>query len=72
MPLKWQVKFVELLDELDKQMDWRPDNKDYYVQMRGDNGRFYSVADFDPFADYERGRRVIPNRKGKIIKDFME
>ncbi len=71
MPLDWQVKFVELLDELDEQMDWRPNDATYWVLLRGWDGRFKNLKDNDPFMDYERGRRVVPNKYGKIIKDFM-
>ena len=72
MPLDWQVGFTKLLDELDKQMDWRPNNADYWVQLRGNRGMFLNLRDNDPFMDYERGRRIIPNKEGKIIKDFID
>lgn len=71
MPLDWQVGFVKLLEELDKQMDWKPNEGQYWVQLRDSNGRYLRLRDYDPFMDYERGRRIIPNIKGKVIKDFV-
>ena len=72
MPRKWQEKFTELLYQLDAEMDWRPKDGQYWVQLRDDKGRYLKLSAYDPFMDYERGRRVIKNRKGKIIKNFTD
>lgn len=58
MPLEWQRRFVECLQELDDTMDWRPSEGRYWVQLRDGDGK--RVA--DPLADYERGRRRIERR----------
>lgn len=53
MPDEWQAKFVVLLDELDSEIEWRPDEGCYWVALRDEKGRFID----DPAEDYERGRR---------------
>lgn len=48
MPMRWQVAFVEMLKELDRTIDWRPDH-----------GRQYFVT-LEEIDDYENNR-VIPD-----------
>ena len=72
MPLNWQVEFVELLEELEEQFDFRPNDATYWVQLRGLDGKWLSIEKNDPYMDYERGRRVVPNKHGEIIKDFRD
>ena len=57
MPIEWQRRFVQCLEELDDSIDWRPENGDrYWCFLRDvDTGRFKD----DPLADYERGRRRL-------------
>lgn len=61
MPAEWQGRFVECLRQLDSEIDWRPREGRYWVELRDGKGRFVS----DPFKDYERGRRMIA-RKVKL------
>ena len=72
MPLAWQVKFVELLEELEEQFDAIPPKGIYHIQLKNDDGKFISLRRNDPYVDYERGRRVVSNKKGDVIKDFVE
>lgn len=58
MPMEWQVRFVECLDQLDDSIDWRPKEGRYWVELRDSQGKFAS----DPLRDYSRGRRTIPLR----------
>lgn len=58
MPGEWQSKFVGLLRELDRTIDWRPEEGQYWVQLKDDRGRYVD----DPLMDYERGRRRVPLR----------
>ena len=58
MPVQWQSKFVELLEELDNTIDWRPDSGCYWVRLRDSAGRFVH----DPLMDYQRGRRKIEHK----------
>lgn len=72
MPIEWQQRFVECLEQLDEAIDWRPKNGCYQVRLMDeveewdeDEGR--SVEGWgkeldDPLADYQRGRRRIPLR----------
>ena len=56
MPKEWQIKFVELLDQLEE-TNWRerlPDGSFYKVEMRNNKGKAT-----DPFIDYDRGRRNV-------------
>lgn len=56
MPKEWQIKFVELLDQLEE-TNWRerlPDASFYRVEMRDDTGKVK-----DPFINYNRGRRNV-------------
>ena len=59
MPIEWQARFVQCLEELDQAIDWRPESGRYWVQLKDAAG--YYVA--DPFRDYQRGRRRIPLKK---------
>ena len=43
MPLEWQVKLVELLDQFDDEFDWLPANATMYVQFKDDSGTFMKV-----------------------------
>lgn len=62
MPNDWQIKFVELLEELDNKIDWRPRNATYWCLLRDNKtGRYIN----DPLANYERGRRQMNFRNGK-------
>lgn len=67
MPLEWQYKFVELLEELDE-TDWAnmlPKHSYYKVELRkmkddGSNrGWKWGNKIEDPLADYQRGRRNV-------------
>jgi hypothetical protein len=51
MPIEWQEKFVELLDELDETYDWRPREGCYWVKLKDDKGRFSHA----PLEDYRYG-----------------
>jgi len=55
MPVEWQRRFVECMQELDDTIDWR---QNYLVYLRDNKGRFMN----DPLADYNRGRRRIPHK----------
>lgn len=55
MPVEWQQRFVECLEELDDTFDWRPREGRYWVQLKDGRGRYVE----DPLMDYERGRRRI-------------
>lgn len=67
MPGAWQERFVRCLQELDEHIDWRPEEGQYRVQLHAvnqdaeDEDYWGPVLD-DPLMDYERGRRIIPNR----------
>jgi hypothetical protein len=55
MPDEWQRRFVQCLEELDYNMDWRPKKGRYWVRLKNEKGQFIS----DPLMDYQRGRRKI-------------
>lgn len=59
MPQAWQASFVNLLEELDETIDWRPESGCYWVTLRDAKGRFVR----DPLMNYDRGRRQLPRRK---------
>jgi hypothetical protein len=66
MPLEWQHKFVELLDELGDTYwtDILPDGTDYRVELRKlestvAGGQKWGKKVDDPLADYKRGRRNV-------------
>ncbi len=48
MPMKWQKRFVECLEELDETIDWRPETGRYWVKLKDGNGRYVS----DKFMNY--------------------
>lgn len=50
MPLEWQRRFVECLEQLDDAIDWRPAEGRYWVKLKDAKGRYKS----DPLADYRR------------------
>ena len=56
MPVEWQKRFIECMEELDNLIDWE---QRYEVSLRDDDGHFLSI-ETDPLNDYERGRRKIP------------
>ena len=58
MPVEWQKKFVDCLNELDATIDWRPEAGSYWVKLKDDNGKYVH----DPLMDYQRGRRLIPHK----------
>jgi hypothetical protein len=67
MPLEWQHKFVELLEELDKTewLEMLPKNSCYKVELRemkddeSNRGWKWGSRIKDPLADYQRGRRNV-------------
>ena len=62
-PDKWQRKFVKLLEELEEMAEGLPDMPDNYtVQVRDKRGRYTH----DPYANYDRGRRVVPLKGSKL------
>jgi hypothetical protein len=55
-PVKWQRKFVALLEELEDMASNLNDLPGTYtVQCRDEKGRFTH----DPYCDYDRGRREV-------------
>jgi hypothetical protein len=59
MPLAWQKKFVDLMNELTETLTWNGTN-DYTVQIRDDKGRFIE----DPLANYKYLTKGLIKRKG--------
>lgn len=57
MPTEWQRNFVDLLKKLDGTINWRPDGKTYWVQLKDNETGEYC---HDELADYQRGRRILP------------
>lgn len=57
MPDDWQERFVELLEELDEAIDWRPKEGTYQVTLREVKEVLSKRV-----MDYERGRRRIPHK----------
>ncbi|NCU33256.1 MAG: hypothetical protein EOM23_10085 [Candidatus Moranbacteria bacterium] len=55
MPVKWQKKFVTLLEELDHATNKLTDLPPMYTVNARDGARFIH----DKYADYERGRRRV-------------
>lgn len=55
-PLEWQQRFCALMEDLEEMFDGEYLDGKFTVQMRDEKGRFIA----DDYADYERGRRVIP------------
>ncbi len=58
MPVEWQRRFVECLEQMDETIDWRPKKGCYWVKLKDNDGRFAH----DELQDYERGRRRIAGR----------
>lgn len=58
LPVEWQEKFVNLLNEAEQLMGKVPSEGTYKVLLQSDKGRYIT----DPLRDYERGRRRIPCR----------
>lgn len=58
MPVEWQYRFVDLMDELSEQF---PDVEEprYTVHARDAEGRFIK----DPIPHYNRGRTFVPGVK---------
>ena len=40
MPVKWQKRFVECLEQLEETYDWRPEEGRYWVQLKDGSGRY--------------------------------
>lgn len=55
MPVGWQARMVECLEEMREAFAHLDVNDRYTVMLRGDRGRIVK----DPYADYKRGRRRI-------------
>lgn len=64
MPVEWQRRFVQCLEELDDTIDWRPQNGRYWITLKNDKGQFVA----DPLMNYERGRRIIPHKSAPIAR----
>lgn len=65
MPLEWQYKFTELLNELDNTIDWRPESGRYWVKLKDGQGRYVH----DRFIEYRH-----PDREyiaSKFIKPII-
>jgi len=58
MPREWQVKFVGLLEEMEDSFDCSDVPTSFTVKAKK-NGKFVH----DPYADYQRGRRVVPLKR---------
>jgi len=58
MPEEWQHKFVSLLEEIPKTVDFdkNPIDAVYNVRLRGEGGRYIE----DYYKEYRRGGRVVP------------
>lgn len=56
MPVEWQERFAACLRELDGTLDWRPREGRYWVQLKGDDGRYMS----DPFNAYRHVGAYTP------------
>lgn len=48
MPVGWQERFVECLEQLDAELPWRPEDGRYWVELRDGGGRKRT----DPCRDY--------------------
>jgi len=72
MPVPWQKKFVELINQTERLIGKYPeDNLHYEVTLKNDLGRKVK----DPLADYERGRRQLPylitEESEKTFRDIL-
>ena len=54
MPLNWQHRFVEMLEEMSSVIDTEKLPESFHVRVRK-NGRFVH----DPYADYRRGKAPL-------------
>lgn len=54
MPVEWQKKMVDLINQVPKTLDW-PEDDDYTVQLRDERGRFKT----DPLANYKYQTDVV-------------
>lgn len=59
MPVEWQHRFVQCLEELDETIDWRPTDGQYWCYLKDRDGNLLE----DSLADYERGRRRVTARR---------
>ena len=59
MPIKWQKKMKELLEQMDATFDWRPEDGCYWVRLRDHKGRFLKA----PLCDYRHGNIEHLRRK---------
>ncbi len=51
MPIEWQRKMADLLQEMDDTFDWRPTEGRYWVSLKDANGRYAKA----PLEDYRHG-----------------
>jgi hypothetical protein len=56
LPSKLQARIVNCLNEANDLIDWMPEGKTYYVQLRDDRTGRYTK---DNLCDYQRGRRRL-------------
>lgn len=54
MPVEWQHRFVDCLNELDGTFDWRPSEGRYWVQLKDAQGRYRE----DPLMEYRHPDRA--------------
>jgi len=61
MPVEWQRDFIDLIRKVQRtlEVDGMPN---YRVRATDSNGKFV----YDPFCDYQRGRRRVAMRKCKV------
>lgn len=52
MPVEWQRRFVECLEQLDEAIDWRPSEGRYWVKLKNNLGKYVT----DPLMDYRHVR----------------
>lgn len=48
MPVEWQLRMVQCLEELDETFAWRPEEGRYWVQLKDGRGRYTH----DPLMEY--------------------
>jgi len=63
MPNDWQIKFVKMLEELDRTFEWRREG--CWVAFKNSKGRYME----DCFNDYQRGRLQYSPKEVKKLKD---
>jgi hypothetical protein len=59
MPEEWQIKFVEMMGELNESFDFDEEYTGQYWVRMTDGDRYRR----DPYRDYNRGRKKIPLKK---------